>query len=172
MRQGDSKRVREGAKLSKWVSRTGKRRTGWWKNTESEGGDCVFQLLIGPVGHAGGYHSEISHLALGIAVIRWAEADISRTAKTEACSGQIPPASTLLLRPHELFSFSFLCLFSISLRIYLSSAMFLIFSTEGRLHIVILSSSSYLRWHVSSHSCLCFCQFSLVDFIEWMNSDK
>lgn len=26
--------------------------------------NCVFLLLIGPVGHAGGYHSEISHLTL------------------------------------------------------------------------------------------------------------
>lgn len=51
-------------------------------------------------------------LPFGIAVIRWTEADISRTAKTEARSGQIPPASArhTLLRRHELFSFFFFVL--------------------------------------------------------------
>ena len=73
-----------------------------------------FSVLIGPVGLAGGYHSEISHFALWYCGDEWAGADISRTAKTEAGSGQIQPLHTLL-HCHELFSFSFLCWFRIAL---------------------------------------------------------
>lgn len=34
------------------------------KKNKVKGANCFFLLLIGPVGHAGGYHSEISHLTL------------------------------------------------------------------------------------------------------------
>lgn len=90
-------------------------------------------------------------LPFGIAVIRWAAADISRASKTEARSGQIPPAVTLHapLHRHELFPFFYLvpALF-LSPNIHLSSARFLIFLTEA-------ASSRLSHHHIISPSA-CF----------------
>lgn len=89
------------------------------KKTESDRGELCFSAVNWACGACwGDITVRYPILPFGIAVIRREEADISRTAETEARSGRIPPASTLhmLLYHHELFSYSFFsCLFCISL---------------------------------------------------------
>ncbi len=110
------------------------------------------------MGHAGGYHSEISHRAL------WYCSDqMSRGwhKQNEQDWSLFTPDSSCLSPAHApvppwiiLFLLFCACSLSRSLHICLSSAVFLIFLTEGGLHASISSSSSYLYLHVSLYSCL------------------
>lgn len=151
------------------LERGEKKRAGWWKKLKVKEANCVFQLLIGPVGHAGGYHSEISHLALfGIAVIRWAEADIS---KSETRPGQIPPALTRHSSAIMNYSLSSLaCLFSFSIFTYISVSLFchlFDWRQASRGYLIMEFVSLYAR----------FARFHLVGFIDtsedtWMKREK
>lgn len=161
---------REKLSQSSFEKRGKKEKTrAWWKKTESEGGELCFSLFNWACGEClGDITARYPISPFGIAVIRWAEADISRTTEAGAHSGL-----TLHVLPHlhELFPFSFSPrLFAICRRICNSSAMFLISLTWrqapcGYLNITFISPSAHftlpvslflsapfqwLYWHISS----------------------
>lgn len=161
VREGDLKGAGEGEvggkRVKNWVLRRGKKegRMAKKKNKVKEV-NCVFLLLIGPVGHAGGYHSEISHLTLWYCSYQMSSGWHKQNKQdwSPFRSGQIPPAITLHapLHRHELFPFFYLvpALF-LSPNIHLSSARFLIFLTEA--------ASSRLSHHQIISPSACFTVF-------------
>lgn len=96
-------------------------------------------------------------LPFGAAVIRWAEADTSRTAEAHSGLG-----STLHVCPHlhELFPFLHACSVS-AVASVTPLCRVLIFPTEGRLHAAISASSSYQHLLISRRLCLRFSQLRL-----------
>lgn len=145
-----------GGRVKNWVLRRGKKEGRMVKKKQNvKEANCIFLLLIGPVGHAGGYHSEISHLTLWYCSDQMSSGwhkqnkqDWSPFRPDSSCHHPARASPPPWIIPFLLFS---ACSVSLSQHPSLSSARFLIFPTEA--------ASSRLSHHQIISPSVCFTVF-------------
>jgi len=156
-KRGDSKRVKDRA-LREMREKLSRGQDSEKKCKVNEA-SCVFQLLIGPIGRAGGYHREIFHLSLCYSYDQmsrgWHKQKYWSRFGLGFNPSHAPPPSWII---PFLISLSLL---SICSRIYNSSAVFLISLTQGRLHKAVSVSNSIPHLHLPISHSSCFCPSSV-----------